>query len=121
MVARYTAVLLVIVLGAASARMLVCDTWCVDATPSSAPEACHDHAAHEGPLTRLTGAHFCDHSDVVFTLTSSKITFERFASSFAVPSGAFTPATLHPIERFAHSSPGTTHDWRTRATTNLRI
>jgi hypothetical protein len=120
-VARYTAVLLVIVLGVASARMLLCESSCANATRTSAPEACHDDGAGEAPLTQLTNAHSCDHSDVVFTLTSSKVTFARCASSIAVPSYASSPATAQLLERFAHSPPGRTHDARTRAITNLRI
>lgn len=121
MVARYTAVLLVIVLGAASARMLVCEPSCANAARASARETCHDETRGEAPLTKLTNAHSCDHSDVVFTLTSSKVTFERFASSVAIQSVASSPATAHSIERFAHSPPGSAHDSRARAITNLRI
>jgi hypothetical protein len=120
-VARYSAVLLVIVLGASSARMLVCESSCANATQASAAEPCHDQAAGEGPLTQLTNAHSCDHGDLVFTLTSSKVTSERSASSITVPSYAASPATAQSVERLAHSPPGSRHDSRTRAITNLRI
>ena len=118
---RYTAVFLVIVLGAASARMLVCESSCATAAPASARETCHGETRGEAPLTKLDNAHTCDHSDAVFTLTSSKVTFERFASNIPIPFSASSPATAPAIERFAHSPPGITHDSRARAITNLRI
>jgi hypothetical protein len=89
--------------------------------PASARETCHDETGREAPLTKLTNAHSCDHFDAVFTLTSSKVTFERFASSIPIPSFASSPATTHSFARFAHSPPGSTHSSRVRAITNLRI
>jgi hypothetical protein len=113
--------LLVIILGAASARMLVCESSCANATPAAAREACHDQPAGQAPLTEWTGAHSCDHSDIVFALKTSTVTFERFASSIAVPSVGSSSVTDHRLERFAHSPPGGTHDARSPAVTNLRI
>lgn len=120
---RYTAALLVLVLSAASARMIVCESTCANATLVLATEACHDDDhEREAPLAQLTNGHSCDHSDVVFTLTTSKVTFfERFASSVAAQSYASSTGTSHSIERFAHSLPGATHHSRPQAARNLRI
>jgi hypothetical protein len=121
-VVRYTAVLLVLVFSAASARMLVCDSSCANATPTFAPETCHDHTDGEAALAQLTNAHSCDHSDVVLTLTTSKVTFlQRFASSVAVLSYRSNTTTHRSNEHSAHSPPGTAHHLRLRAITNLRI
>ena len=119
--ARYTAVLLVIVLGAASARMLICESSCANETRVAVPEACHDQTRGEAPLTKLTNAHSCDHGGVVFTLTSNKVTFERIAPSISVPSSTSTPLGAHSFEHLAHSPPGSTHDPRPQTVVNLRI
>ena len=118
---RFTAVLLVVVLGAASGQMLLCESSCEDRTPASASEPCHDRPAGEGALTQLSNAHSCNHSDVVFTLTSSTVTFERFASTIPVPAFASSLATAHSIEPFAHSPPSRTHVPPHPAVTHLRI
>ena len=118
--ARYTAVLLAIVFGAASARMLLCESSCANATPAAVREACHDQPSGKAPLTQLNSVHSCDHSDAVFTLKTSTVTFERFASSIAVPSFSLNSVTAN-IERLDHSPPGPTHNAQTRAVTNLRI
>jgi hypothetical protein len=121
--ARYTAVLLVLVLSVASARMLLCESWCTNATPAAAREVCHYQTAGEAPLTQLAKTHSCDHSDVVVTvtLTSSKVTFARVASSLSAPSDASNPASVRFVARSAHAPPGRTHNSRVGALANLRI
>jgi hypothetical protein len=123
-VVRFTAVLLVLVFGAVSARMILCELSCASETTASSREACHDQSDGEAPLAQLSNGHSCDHGDVVLTLTTSKVTFlERFASSIAVPSSASNTST--PRSRSsghsAHSPPGFTRDSRPRVITHLRI
>ena len=118
---RFTAGLLVVVLGAASGQMLLCESSCEDATPASASEPCHDSPVGEGALSQLANAHSCNHSVVVFTLTSSTVTFERFASGVPVPAFASSLASGHSIEHFSQSPPSRTHVPRNPAITHLRI